>query len=106
MQEITVLELKRRTDARERLNIIDVREPDEYEAYNIGARLIPLGQIMNMQTEEIDDLKNEELIVHCRSGKRSLQACLFLETMGFTNVKNLTGGIIAWQEQCEKTSNP
>ena len=101
MQEISVLELKRRTDARERLHIIDVREPDEYEAYNIGARLMPLGQIMNMQTEDIDDLKHEELIVHCRSGKRSLQACLFLETMGFTNVKNLTGGIIAWQEQCD-----
>lgn len=105
MQEITVLELKRRTDAGEQLNIIDVREPDEYDAYNIGAQLIPLGRIMNMQTEAIDDLKDEELIVHCRSGKRSLQACLFLETMGFTNVKNLTGGILAWQEQCDGPPN-
>ncbi len=105
MQEITVTELKNRQDAGERLHIIDVREPDEYAAYNIGARLIPLGQIMSMQTEEIDDLKNEELIIHCRSGKRSLQACLFLETMGFTNVKNLAGGILAWQEQFDSPSN-
>lgn len=98
MQEITVQELKTRLDAGEQLNIIDVREPDEYAEYNMGAKLIPLGNIMGMQTEAIDDLKDQELIVHCRSGKRSMQACMFLETMGFTNCKNLTGGILAWKE--------
>lgn len=98
MQEITVTEIKKRLDNGENLHIIDVREPDEYAEYNMGAKLIPLGNIMSMQLDDIEDLKDEELIVHCRSGKRSLQACLFLETMGYTNVKNVTGGILAWQE--------
>lgn len=98
MQEITVQEIKNRQDAGESLHILDVREPDEYAEYNIGAKLIPLGNIMAMQIDEIEELKDEELIIHCRSGKRSLQACLFLETMGFTNVKNVAGGVLAWQE--------
>ena len=98
MQEITVQELKTRMNEGEQLHIIDVREPDEYTEYNIGAQLIPLGKIMSMQVDEIEELKEQELIVHCRSGNRSTQACMFLETMGFTNCKNLIGGIIAWQE--------
>lgn len=97
MTEITVQEIKKRLDAGEKLHIIDVREPEEYTAYNIGATLLPLGKVMSMEIDAIDHLKNEELIVHCRSGKRSLQACLFLETLGFTNVKNVEGGILAWQ---------
>lgn len=98
MQEITVTELKQRLDSGEQLHIIDVREPEEYAEYNIGAKLIPLGNIMSFQTDEIDDLKDEEVIIHCRSGKRSAQACLFLETLGFTNTKNVVGGILAWQD--------
>ncbi len=97
MKEITVQEIKKRLDAGEKLHIIDVREPEEYTAYNIGATLLPLGKVMSMEIDAIDHLKNEELLVHCRSGKRSLQACLFLETLGFTNVKNVEGGILAWQ---------
>jgi len=102
MQEITVQEIKDRLDKGENLHIIDVREPDEYAEYNIGGKLIPLGNITAMQIDELEDLKDEELIVHCRSGKRSLQACMFLETMGFTNVKNVTGGVLAWQEMMQK----
>lgn len=98
MEIITVAELKSRIDAGEKLNIIDVREPDEYAEFNIGARLIPLGKIQSMQIDEIEDLKSEELIIHCRSGKRSATACLFLETMGFENTKNLEGGMLAWQD--------
>lgn len=99
MKEITVTELKKRLDAGEQLNVIDVREPDEYNEYNIGAKLIPLGAIMGMQWDDIEDLKDEELIVHCRSGKRSMQACMMLEQGGFKNTVNLTGGVMAWQEQ-------
>jgi rhodanese-related sulfurtransferase len=99
MQDITVEELKRRMDAGEKLHVIDVREPDEYAEFNIGAKLIPLGQIMNMETEEIDGWKEEELIIHCRSGKRSMHAGLMLETMGYKDVKNLVGGVLAWQEK-------
>ena len=91
--------MKSRVDAGEQLNVIDVREPDEYAEYNLGAKLIPLGQVLSMQLDELDDLKNEELIIHCKSGKRSLQACLVMEQMGFSNVKNLVGGAMAWQEK-------
>ncbi|MBS1655432.1 MAG: rhodanese-like domain-containing protein [Bacteroidetes bacterium] len=99
MNNITVEELKARMDAGEKINLIDVREPQEYAESNIpGAKLIPLGKIQSMQIEELEDLKNEELIVHCRSGKRSVTACVFLETMGFTNTVNVLGGILAWRE--------
>jgi rhodanese-related sulfurtransferase len=99
MKEITVEELKQRIDNGEELHIIDVREPDEYTEYNIGAKLIPLGHIMSMQLDDIDELRDEELIIHCRSGKRSMQACMVLEQVGFTNVVNVTGGALAWQEK-------
>jgi rhodanese-related sulfurtransferase len=102
MQSITVEELKSRLDNGEKLHIIDVREPHEYEEYNIGAKLIPLGQIQTMQVDEIENLKEEELIIHCRSGKRSAMACQILETMGFTNTKNLEGGMLDWKEKIDK----
>jgi rhodanese-related sulfurtransferase len=99
MQNISVEEVKKRMDAGEKLNLIDVREPNEYAEFNIGAKLIPLGKIQSMQIDEIDDLKEEELIIHCRSGVRSMNACMFLDTLGFKNTKNLTGGMLAWQEK-------
>lgn len=99
MKTITVEELKSRIDAGEKLHIIDVREPAEYQEYNIGAKLIPLGKIMGMELDEIDDLRNEELIIHCKAGSRSMQACMMLEQAGFTNVVNVTGGMLAWQQK-------
>lgn len=102
MQTITVEELKQRIDKGEKINLIDVREPHEYEEYNIGGKLIPLGQIQTMQVDEIENLKEEELIIHCRSGKRSAMACQILETMGFLNTKNLEGGVLDWKEKIDK----
>ena len=99
MRSITVEQLKARMDAGEKIHLIDVREPDEYKEFNIGAQLVPLGKIQSMQVDELDDLKNEEVIIHCRSGKRSMTACLFLETLGFTNTVNVEGGVLAWQEK-------
>ena len=99
MQNISVEELKTRIDAGEKINLVDCREPQEYAEFNIGARLIPLGKIQSMQIDEIEDLKDEEVIIHCRSGVRSLTACMFLDTMGFKNTKNLVGGVLAWQEK-------
>ncbi len=99
MKEITVEELKSRLDNGEQLNVIDVREPEEYNESNLGVKLIPLGNIMGMMFDEIEDLKDEELIIHCRSGKRSMQACMVLEQAGFKNTVNVTGGILAWQEK-------
>ena len=99
MKNINVEELKARMDAGEKINLIDCREPNEYAEFNIGGKLVPLGKIQTMQTEELDDLKEEEVIVHCRSGQRSMMACMFLDTLGFTNTVNVTGGILAWQEK-------
>lgn len=99
MKNINVEELKARMDAGEKINLIDCREPNEYAEFNIGGKLVPLGKIQTMQTEELDDLKDEEVIVHCRSGQRSMMACMFLDTLGFTNTVNVTGGILAWQEK-------
>lgn len=97
MRQITVEELKEKIDSGAPLHIIDVRESSEYEEYNIGAQLIPLGNIVNMQFDEIENLKNEELIIHCKAGSRSAQACMVLEQAGFTDTVNVIGGILAWR---------
>ena len=99
MQAISVEELKARLDAGESLHLLDVREPAEHDEFNIGGILLPLGQIRNMETDPIDDWKGEEVICYCRSGNRSGQACMILESAGFSNVKNLTGGMLAWAER-------
>ena len=98
MQDITVEELKARLDAGEKLTVIDCREPHEYAEFNIGAQLIPLGRFQTFQVEELEDLKEEEIIIHCRSGARSGQACMLLDSIGFKNTKNVIGGILAWQQ--------
>lgn len=97
MEHITVEELKARLDAGENLHVLDVRETNEYEESNIGATLLPLSTLRQMNTEGIDDWKDQEVIVHCRSGKRSMEACMLLETMGFEKTVNVTGGIMDWQ---------
>ena len=99
MDNITVEELKKRLDAGEKLNIVDVREPHEKADFDIGGVLIPLGRVLSMQIDEIEDLKDKEVIVYCRSGNRSGQACMFLDAMGFKNTRNLVGGMLAWQEK-------
>jgi len=99
MTTITVEEVKARIEGGDKLNILDVREPYENTEFNIGGRLVPLGKIQTMQLDEIEDWKNEEVIVYCRSGNRSGQACQILEMAGFSNVKNLTGGMLQWRDK-------
>jgi adenylyltransferase/sulfurtransferase len=97
--EITVQELKRKVDAREKFELIDVREPSEYEIARIdGAKLIPLGDL----PRRLDEVKrNGEIIVHCHSGMRSARAVDLLQKAGFTNVFNLAGGIDAWANEID-----
>ena len=98
MQDITVTELKEKLDAGETFVFIDVREPYEYEEFNLGAELIPLGSL----PEAIPSLlqyKDQEIVLHCRSGARSGAAKTTLEQMGFTHVRNLLGGVLEWQRQ-------
>jgi rhodanese-related sulfurtransferase len=99
MQNITPEEVKERLDKGEQLNLVDVREPHERAEFNIGGVHIPLGQVQMMQVDELENLKNEEVIVYCRSGNRSGQAAMILETLGFANTKNLSGGMLAWQQK-------
>jgi rhodanese-related sulfurtransferase len=94
---ITVQDLKKRIEAGEKFTFIDVREPHEYEEFNLGATLIPLGTLPTELTN-LEHLKNEEIIIHCRSGMRSANAQTFLIQNGFTNVKNVVGGVLAWQQ--------
>src|SRR5215813_6487316 len=98
MENITVEEVKKRMDAGEELHLVDVREPYENEEFNIGGILLPLGEIRSMQIDEIEDLRDKEVILYCRTGNRSGQAAMYLEMMGFKNPKNLVGGLVAWEE--------
>lgn len=100
MQEITALELKARLDAGDDIQLIDVRQPDEYAFARIeGARLIPLGEVMARQGE-IDP--NRETVVHCKMGGRSARAIEALERSGFEGtLKNLVGGITAWSNDVD-----
>jgi rhodanese-related sulfurtransferase len=98
MEDITIEELKQRMDAGGKLNVFDVRELHEYEEYNIGATLIPLGTLPS-KLDELAEFKNQEIILHCRSGARSGNAKMFLLDSGFTNVRNLLGGMLAWKEK-------
>ena len=96
MDNITVEELKKRLDAGEKLNIVDVREPHEKADFDIGGVLIPLGQIQSMQIDEIEDLKDKEVILYCRSGNRSGQACMFLDAMGFKNNQSIINPFLSY----------
>lgn len=99
MENISAKELKQRLDAGEQLNLVDVRETFEHNEFNIGGILVPLGKIQMMQVEELENLKDQEVICYCRSGNRSGQACMILDMMGFRNTKNLTGGMLLWQQE-------
>lgn len=95
--EITVQDLRSKLEAGEKFVFIDVREPWEYEEFNLGAQLIPLNNLVN-STYELDDHKEDEIILHCRSGARSAMAQGLLLANGFKNVLNLKGGVMAWQD--------
>ena len=98
--EISVEDLKARFDRGEKLFLLDVREPNEYEYANLGGHLIPLRQLPQ-RIKELD--ANAEIIVHCHTGSRSARAVEYLYEKGFKNVKNLEGGIKAWSERIDPT---
>ena len=95
IQEITVEELKEKIDNNDEFLLLDVREPFEYKVSNLGGKLIPLGELMN-HLDELEEYKDREVIVHCRTGGRSARACQILQANGFQNPKNLVGGINLW----------
>lgn len=95
--DITVQELKQRLDSGNTdFVFIDVREPFEYAEFNLGAQLIPLVTVAQAAMNELDEYKEKEIVVHCRSGKRSATAQALMQQLGFKNVRNLEGGVLAW----------
>jgi len=97
MPDINASELYQRQQAGETPTILDVREPWEFEESRIvGSQNIPLGSLPQA-LDDLEELKDQEVIVHCKSGARSSAAKAFLTQQGFTNVRNLEGGIMAYQ---------
>lgn len=100
MQQITATELKQRLDSGDDIQLIDVRQPDEYAFAKIeGAKLIPLGEVVR-RMNELDDSK--ETIIHCKMGGRSAKAIELLQQAGFKgNMSNMKGGITAWSNEVD-----
>ncbi|MDN5287537.1 MAG: rhodanese-like protein [Mucilaginibacter sp.] len=98
MNEITVQELKEKIDKGEDFQLIDVREDFEYETSNLGGQSIPLGGIL-IEADKVS--KDKPVVVMCRSGKRSAAAIMQLEQLGYTNLSNLQGGILAWAAEID-----
>ena len=96
--QITVKELKRRIDAGEDVQLIDVREPYEFQIAQIGGKLIPQNDVPQ-RLAEID--RDREVVVHCRSGARSQRIAEFLKQAGYPRVVNLAGGILAWSDEID-----
>ena len=96
--EIRPEELKARLDAGNDIFILDVREPHEYQICDIGGYLIPLGDLP-ARMNELDS--SREIVAHCRSGVRSAKAVALLRQSGFSKVKNLAGGILAWSDKVD-----
>ena len=96
MEDITVDELKKRQAEAEKLTIIDVREVWEHEENNIGGLNIPMGTVPS-RLDELESMKQQEVIVYCRTGNRSGKIKQFLQQQGFDQVRNLLGGIEQYQ---------
>jgi sulfur-carrier protein adenylyltransferase/sulfurtransferase len=100
--QVSVETLKHKLDAKENIFVLDVREPHEVPIANIGAPLIPVGDL-EKRIGELAAQKNSEIYIHCRSGSRSQKAALILKQAGFTNVSNVSGGILAWADKIDPT---
>ena len=97
--EISAVELKQRLDRGDKLRIVDVREPNEYQINRIpGSQLIPLGELPRRYAE-LDP--EDELVMQCKVGARSAKAADFLRTVGFKRVLNLKGGILDWVDKVD-----
>jgi rhodanese-related sulfurtransferase len=100
MADITVEELKERRDKGEDIILIDVRELHEYELSNLQGKHIPLGSLPSA-LEELMPYASQEIVVQCKSGGRSANAAAYLRQQGFSNVRNLIGGILEWKQKID-----
>lgn len=100
VEEITVQELKEIQDNKKPILLIDVREKFEKDLVDIGGSLIPVGQLPD-RVSELESHKDKPVIIYCRSGARSAEACRLLMSKGFQDVKNLKGGILKWADDID-----
>nr|MBS0037210.1 rhodanese-like domain-containing protein [Saprospiraceae bacterium] len=98
MQEITPKDLRQKLEKKKLVKLLDVREPYENKEYNIGGVLIPLGELLS-RLNELEEFKNNEVVVYCKSGNRSQMAQHLLVNAGFEEVFNLKGGMEAWKKE-------
>ena len=97
MTDIVATEMMMRLKNSEPINLLDVREPIEYHTWNIGGVNIPVSALEN-NLGELEWDKNDEIVVVCRAGIRSVTAKSILELNGYKNIRNLTGGLLALQK--------
>lgn len=97
MTDIVATEMIMRLKNSEPINLLDVREPIEYHTWNIGGVNIPVAALEN-NLDELEWDKNDEIVVVCRAGIRSVTAKSILELNGYKNIRNLTGGLLALQK--------
>lgn len=96
IKECTANELNEKLAKQEKMYFIDCRENQEWnEAHIAGATLLPLSELEAKYESVLKD-KNAAVVIQCRSGARSMKACMFLLSKGFTNLTNLEGGIMGW----------
>lgn len=99
IKECSVQELKQKLEAKENIQLIDCREQQEWDEGHIpGATLLPLS-ILPVKFEDVLTDKNATVVIQCRSGARSMNACMFLLSKGFTNLTNVRGGIMGWMQE-------
>lgn len=99
IKECSVRELKEKLEAKENIQFIDCREQQEWaEGHIAGATLLPLS-LLPVKFEDVLKDKNATIVIQCRSGARSMNACMFLLSKGFTNLTNVNGGIMGWMQE-------
>lgn len=101
VSQMSVVDLKKKLDSTEEVVLIDVREQAEFDIARIpGSTLIPLSTFQQRWTE-LEPHRGKEIVIHCKMGGRSMQACQFLAAQGFENLVNVTGGITAWSDEID-----
>lgn len=95
--DITAEELKELIDSNTAIVLIDVREEYEFDEDNLEGKLIPLGELPD-RIDELEEFKDQDIYIHCRSGARSARAKQFLEQSGYENVHNVLGGILVYRD--------
>lgn len=99
IKECTVKDLQKELSNKNKTQFIDCRENQEWQELHIeGITLLPLSELESKYEAILKD-KSASIVIHCRSGKRSMNACLFLLSKGFTDLTNVEGGIMAWIEE-------